>query len=71
MADVMRTIEYGPVLLSRRTAETARIKWGEVKSKGGGKKQYPTQGYACLNLTCASFGHTDERIRALIRHTTR
>jgi IS1 family transposase len=56
--------------------ETARINgevkpWGEVKSKRGRKKKYATQGYACLNPACAYFGHTDERIHALVRHTTR
>jgi hypothetical protein len=56
--------------------ETARIKWevkpwGEVKSTRGRKKKYATQGYACLNPACAYFGHTDERMHALVRHTTR
>lgn len=27
--------------------------WGQVKSKRGRKKQYPTQGWACLNPACA------------------
>jgi IS1 family transposase len=56
--------------------ETAQINWhvkpwGEVKSTRGRKKKYATQGYACLNPACACFGHTDERIHALVRHTTR
>ena len=56
--------------------ETARINWdvkpwSEVKSTRGRKKKYATQGYACLNPMCAYFGHTDERIHALVRHTTR
>jgi len=55
---------------------SARIKWDvtpwcEVKSKRGRKKVYATHGYACLNPACAYFGHTDERIHALVRHTTR
>ena len=56
--------------------ETARINWEvkpwcEVKSTRGRKKKYATQGYACLNPACAYFGHTDERMHALVRHTTR
>ena len=56
--------------------ETAGINWNvkpwcEVKSPRGRKKKYATQGYACLNPACAYFGHTDERIHALVRHTTR
>jgi IS1 family transposase len=45
--------------------------WGEVKSTRGRKKKYVTQGYACLNPAWAYFGHTDERMHALVRHTTR
>ena len=56
--------------------ETARINWdvkpwGEVKSKRGRKKKYPTQGYACLDADCAYFGHTDENIHALVHHAHR
>ncbi len=37
--------------------ESVRIKhavtpWREVKSQRGRKKQYPTQGWACLNPAC-------------------
>lgn len=45
--------------------------WREVKSKRGRKKQYATQGWACLNRTCAYYGIMDETIHALVRHTSR
>jgi transposase-like protein len=45
--------------------------WGEVKSKRGRKKQYPTHGWACLNPACPYFGITEETIHALVRHTLR
>ena len=56
--------------------ETAQINWNvtpwdEVKSKRGRKKKYVTQGYACLNLDSEYFGHTDERIHALVHHAHR
>jgi len=45
--------------------------WSEVKSKRGRKKQYPTQGWACLNPACPYVGITEETIHALVRHTLR
>ena len=45
--------------------------WGEVKSRRGRKKQYSTQGCACLNPACLYYGITDEAIHALVRHTSR
>jgi IS1 family transposase len=45
--------------------------WSAVKSKRGRKKQYPTQGWACLNPACRYFGITEEAIHALVRHTLR
>jgi len=56
--------------------ETASINqqvkpWSEVKSKRGRKKQYPTQGWACLNPACPYFGITADAIHALVRHTSR
>ena len=45
--------------------------WSEFKSKRGRKKQYSTQGYACLNPACPYYGITDEAIHALVRHTSR
>ena len=56
--------------------ETAQINvnvtpWREVKSKRGRKKEYATQGYACLNWQCPYYGVSDESRHALVRHTTR
>ena len=45
--------------------------WSEVKSKRGRKKQYATQGCACLNPACPYYGITDETIHAVVRHTSR
>ncbi len=45
--------------------------WREVKSKRGRKKQYSTQGWACLNPACPYSGITEEAIHALVRHTLR
>lgn len=56
--------------------ETIRINadvrpWYEVKNKRGRKKQYATQGLACLNRTCRYYGVRDEGRHALVRHTLR
>ena len=45
--------------------------WREVKSRRGRKKQYATEGYACLNPRCQYSGITDEGRHALVRHTAR
>lgn len=45
--------------------------WSDVKSPRGRKKQYSTQGYACPMGECRYYGITEERIHALVRHTTR
>ncbi len=56
--------------------ETARINtdvtpWCQVKSTRGAKKQYATQGKACLNTGCGYFGITHEAIHALVRLAVR
>ena len=38
----------------------------EVKSRRGAPKRVKTEGYACPNLQCASFGITDAQIHALV-----
>src|SRR5512145_297818 len=57
-------LERGPINRAVRP-------WREVKSKRGRKKQYATQGYACLNPACPYYGIIDETIHALVRHASR
>jgi transposase-like protein len=59
------------VQLERVRINHAVTSWSEVKSQRGRKKQYPTQGWACLNPGCPYFGITKEAIQALVRHTLR
>ncbi len=40
--------------------------WGEVKGKGGRKKQSSTEGYACPNSACRYHGIRDQAIHALV-----
>jgi hypothetical protein len=40
--------------------------WSEVKSRWGAPKRIPTEGYACPNRQCRSFGNTDARVHALV-----
>ena len=40
--------------------------WGEVTSRRGAPKRLDTQGYACPNQQCPSFGITDADIHALL-----
>jgi hypothetical protein len=38
--------------------------WSEVKSRRGAPKRRPTEGFACPNPQCASFGNTDAHFHA-------
>jgi hypothetical protein len=40
--------------------------WGEVKSRRGAPKRVNTEGYACPNQQCPSFGITDAHMHALV-----
>ena len=40
--------------------------WSEVKSRRGAPKRIDTEGFACPNRQCSSFGKTDARVHALV-----
>jgi transposase-like protein len=40
--------------------------WSEVKSRRGAPKRIDTEGFACPNRQCSSFGNTDAREHALV-----
>ena len=45
--------------------------WPEIKGKGGARKQFDTNGFACLNPLCAYFGIIDPWVHALVKNTDR
>ena len=40
--------------------------WREVKSRRGAPKRISTEGFACPNRQCSSFGNTDAQFHALV-----